>query len=73
MKSHDTAEYVRQVPNNDDDQADHGQGDDEAGVAAHQTRGRNYSKDQLKCKWISQASTYGGVFTLKPKVRKCMT
>ena len=34
VESDDAAEYLRQVADHDDGQADHGEGDDEAGVAA---------------------------------------
>ena len=48
VESHNAAEYLCQVADQDDDEADHGERDDEAGVAAQQAGGRNYGEDQLE-------------------------
>ena len=53
VQSYDAAEYLRQVADHDDRQADHGEGDDEAGVAAQQAGGRNYGEDQLERSTVS--------------------
>ena len=48
VESHNAPEYLCQVADQDDDEADHGERDDEAGVAAQQAGGRNYGEDQLE-------------------------
>ena len=53
VESDDAAEYLSQVADHDDGQADHCEGDDEAGVAAQQAGGRNYSEDQLQRSTVS--------------------
>ena len=47
LQSHEIAKYASQIPHHDDDEADHGEGDEEAGVAAGHAGGRNDGEDQL--------------------------
>ena len=48
MQPYNAAKYIREISDHDDDQSDHGEGDNEAGVAAQQPGRRNDSEDQLK-------------------------
>ena len=48
VEADNATEYLCQVADHDDGEADHGERDDEAGVAAQQAGGRNYGEDQLE-------------------------
>ena len=48
IESNETPEYLSQVSHHDDDQSDHGEGYEEAGVATHQPGWRDDSEDQLE-------------------------
>ena len=50
LQSHKTAKYAGQIPHHDDDETDHGEGDEEAGVAAGHAGGRDDGEDQLEKK-----------------------
>ena len=48
LQSDETAKYAGEISDHNDDQSNHGEGDEEAGVAARHAGGRDDGEDQLE-------------------------